>query len=155
MYSSFDVSKKILALAKEEGQQISPMKLIKLVYIMHGWHLGIKGTPLITDNIQAWKYGPVIPELYDVIKRFGTSAVDPALIDIYAEKPLTSEDSAFVLSFWNLYKDMSAIELSALTHMKGSPWSQAYNGEHSIPIPNETIRNYYVTLLETAELNAS
>lgn len=155
MYSSFDISKKILALAKEENQQISPMKLIKLVYIMHGWHLGIKGTPLINDTIQAWKYGPVIPELYDVIKRFGTSAVDPELINLYTEKTLTDEDAAFVVSFWDLYKDMSAIELSALTHMQGSPWSKTYNGEYNIPIVNETIQNYYVTLLETTALNAS
>lgn len=150
MYSSFDVSKKILELASYDGQQLSPMKLIKLVYIMHGWHLGIKGTPLINDSIQAWQYGPVIPELYHVIKRFGTESVDPNLIDLYSKKTLSAETSGFVESLWPSYKDMSAIELSALTHIDGSPWSETYNGEYYKPISNETIQSYYSRLIEKA-----
>lgn len=148
MYSSFDISKKILELADQEGRQLSPMKLIKLVYIMHGWHLGIKGVPLINDTIQAWKYGPVIPELYHVIKRFGTESVDPQLIDLYSKKTLTAETADFVESLWPSYKEMSAIELSALTHIDGSPWSETYSGEYYRPISNETIQNYYSSLIE-------
>jgi len=148
MYSSFDIAKRILALAQKDSQQITPMKLLKLVYIMHGWHLGIKDEPLINDAIQAWKYGPVIPELYHKIKRFGTSQVDPDLIDLYAEKELNKEDSEFVETIWEEYGEMTAIELSALTHMQGSAWSNTYNGQLHVPITNEEIKQYYRQLID-------
>lgn len=152
MYSSFDIAKKILELSERDNQSVSPMKLIKLVYIMHGWHLGTRGTPLINDNIQAWQYGPVIPELYEVIKRFGTAPVDPKLILLYAKKELEPEDSEFIESVWPSYKDFSALELSALTHLQGSPWSQNYNNdERSIPIPNEAIKSYYSDLIMNSQ----
>lgn len=60
MYSSFDIAKKILKLAKKDGVSVDTMKLLKLVYITHGWYLGFNEEPLISDEIQAWKYGPVI-----------------------------------------------------------------------------------------------
>ena len=37
---------------------ITQMKLHKLVYFAHGWHLALKGEPLIDETLQAWDYGP-------------------------------------------------------------------------------------------------
>ena len=46
--------------ALREEYPITHMKVQKLVYIAHGWSLGIRGEDLINENIMAWKYGPVI-----------------------------------------------------------------------------------------------
>ena len=54
---------------------ITPMKLVKLVYIAHGWHLGITNNALIDENPEAWKYGPVIPRVYHTFKKFGKNPV--------------------------------------------------------------------------------
>ena len=50
--------------AQEEGQKLDHMKLQKLAYIAHGWHLAITGEPLFHERVEAWPYGPVIPDLY-------------------------------------------------------------------------------------------
>ncbi|MCC7437458.1 MAG: DUF4065 domain-containing protein [Armatimonadetes bacterium] len=63
-YDSRIVGNSFLDIALKDGTALTPMKLLKLVYIAHGWHLGIMGKPLISDEVQAWKYGPVIPKLY-------------------------------------------------------------------------------------------
>ncbi len=47
------------------------MKLLKITYIAHGFYLGMKQRSLFENNVQAWQYGAVIPDLYHVIKRFG------------------------------------------------------------------------------------
>lgn len=151
MYTSFDIARKILYLAKKEGMTVDTMKLIKLVYITHGWHLGFTDKPLISDEIQAWKYGPVIPVLYEVIKRFGAGKVDIELIDLYSDRDLDKETSDFVENIWHVYKEMSAIELSARTHREGSAWSKSYReGELNTLIENEVIRMHYKAMIEEA-----
>ena len=40
------------------------MKVQELVYLASGEHLAIKGEPLIDEQVEAWRYGPVIPSLH-------------------------------------------------------------------------------------------
>ncbi len=42
------------------------MKLQKLVYFAQGAHLAKYNSPLSMKHLQAWMYGPVIPEIYQI-----------------------------------------------------------------------------------------
>ncbi|KRB57832.1 Panacea domain-containing protein [Flavobacterium sp. Root186] len=143
MYNCFDIAKYFIELAKEEGQGLDPMKLLKLTYISDGWHLGITGKPLFENEIQAWKYGAVIPDLYYAIRMFGKDPVDPFLLNISAKTPLNEEDKEFLKKIWNNYKGLSGLQLSALTHEEGSPWSKTWDGTHDVVIGNDLIKEYY------------
>jgi len=46
---------------KRRERDTTNLDVIKLVYLSHGWYLGIYGVPLIAEPIEAWPYGPVIP----------------------------------------------------------------------------------------------
>ena len=48
--------------------RLTQMKLHKLVYFAHGICLAVYNKPLIKDEIQAWQYGPVVPELVSARK---------------------------------------------------------------------------------------
>ncbi|WDF46978.1 DUF4065 domain-containing protein [Chryseobacterium sp. KACC 21268] len=149
MYNCFDIAKQFLKFANEEGFGIEPMKLLKLTYIAHGWYLGFYDKPLIENNVQAWKYGPVVPELYHVTKRFGYRNVDLEIIDLYTENKLSDIDQNFIKSIWNTYKNYSGLELSSMTHMSETPWSEAFdpNMYHKV-ISNDIIRNHYKKLID-------
>lgn len=55
------------------GWSVSNLQLQKILYISHMYNLGVtEGDPLITDNFEAWDYGPVIPTLYHEVKGFGS-----------------------------------------------------------------------------------
>jgi uncharacterized phage-associated protein len=47
------------------------MKLIKTVFIAHGFYLASKDKPLVNEFVQAWKYGPVIDSVYHEFKGLG------------------------------------------------------------------------------------
>ena len=147
MYTCFDIAKQILRFSKEEGIHVGAMKLLKLTYISHGYHLGFYDKPLICNEIQAWKYGPVIPELYFVTKRYGRSQVASDIVDLYAENELAEDDKGFLRAIWNEYKHYNGIELSTKTHLKDSPWDKTYNKEYTEIIDNKTIKSYYKQLL--------
>jgi len=52
------VANYLIGKAQSEGRSITPMQLIKLVYIAHGWTLGLYDQPLIGEQVEAWTYGP-------------------------------------------------------------------------------------------------
>ena len=150
MYNCFDIAEYFVKKAKEENQGIDPMKLLKLTYIAHGWHLGVTGNPLFENKVFAWKYGTVIPELYFAIRMFGSDSVDPYVFKLYSDKKPTEETKQFLDKIWNKYKEFRGLELSAKTHEKDTPWSKIWNINPNGLIPNETIKEYYETKLKSA-----
>src|SRR4051794_28085835 len=74
--SSFAVARYFIEQSQRDGiLDLTPMKVLKLVYIAHGWVLSSADAPLISESVQAWKFGPVIPSLYHYFKRYGASPV--------------------------------------------------------------------------------
>lgn len=138
-----------------EGVPLDQMKLLKLVYIAHGWHCGYFNVPLINDAIEAWRYGPVIPDLYQHIKHYGRGRVTgpiegyPNIEQFVPPTPYTREMLEHV---WNRYKGLSGLELSSLTHQPGTPWDVAWRASggdsyHGALIPNEQIGQHYRQLI--------
>lgn len=141
---------------------LTPMKLLKLVYISHGWYLGFKSQPLIKGSVQAWKYGPVIPELYHVIKNYeGSHILDkiktPKIESFtpfefgFEIKGLDEDDSdvpSLIDAIWDVYGNMTGVQLSNLTHETGGPWDLVVKQSdgmilNNAVIPNELIESYY------------
>ena len=147
MYTCFDIAKEFLNLAKAEGKTIAPMKLLKLTYIAHGYHLGFNRGPLIENPIEAWKYGPVIPELYHATKKFGKFPVDCEYIDLLSSHELPIDEKHFISLIWTSYKHLGGLQLSTLTHQENTPWALTYNGNFYKPITNEVIEKYYKALI--------
>lgn len=129
----------------------SPMHVIKLTYISHGWMLGLFGEELIDEWVEAWRYGPVVPSVYQSYKFFRG---DPITIDpIDTSKLLEEREVKLISHVVRAYKQYSAIHLSAITHRKGAPWHQIYRGGQGENdyIPNPLIRKYYEGLANSAE----
>ncbi len=166
-YNAKAVANFILDLANVDGEPISPMKLQKLIYYAHGWHLALTGEPLISDEIEAWGYGPVVPSVYRDFKSFGNEPItnpaqdfswdDKRIIVSTPEIPsgeMHSSARQIIKRVWEVYKDLSALQLSKMTHDPDAPWSQVvapYGGKTpiSLEIPNELIRKYFVQMGKT------
>lgn len=143
MYSVIDVADAILKIAKRKGTQLTPLQLMKLVYIAHGWSLGLGRGDLFPDRIEAWKYGPVIPDLYQATKHYGRNPIPFSRIED-GSVPVSVEDERFLTDIVEQYGKMSGTALSALTHKSGTPWDHVYeDGVFNIEIPDQLIRDHY------------
>lgn len=142
------VAEHILWLRREI--ESTPMHVIKLVYLSHGWMLGFTGRSLINEAVEAWHYGPVVPTIYHRYKSFGGGGISTELLDLSDGFDDKQEEVIELVD--SVYKDCNALDLSSLTHKPGTPWdiTRSRYGIGSI-IPNELIRKHYEGLLETGQ----
>lgn len=145
MYDSRAVARQLLALAHERGEALTPMQVIKLVYIAHGWMLGLYHRPLIKDEVQAWQYGPVIPRLYNAVRKFKSGPVD-ANISANDER-IDEQAQSIIRQVYDRYGKFSGPALSRMTHAPNTPWAQTYeHGGFGIAIPLDLIEDHYAKL---------
>lgn len=137
----------------EEGQFVTQMKLQKMVYFAHGYHLAKYGEPLITEKFEAWKFGPVVEDIYQTYKLYGSDPIMdtfflPKPPRAYRYKPLSETAVDAVEYTWKVTKNLSGAQLSQWSHLDGSPWAKIYDAANpSAAIPEESIREYFQNLL--------
>ena len=129
--------------------QTTPMHIIKLVYLSHGWMLGLYDTPLLWEPVEAWQYGPVVPSVYHLYKGWGGAPITAVPVDRSAD--LSERQREVIEEVEQAYHEYTALQLSNITHKPGSPWDSVcrQSGVGAI-IPNEVLREYYRRLAEQA-----
>lgn len=168
------VANYFLILGRLDRIAITPLKIQKLVYISHGWHLALTGgQPLVYNELaEAWPYGPVFPSLYHEFKQFEDSSPitnfaeeivlhrsiqDGELHEEYeVTDPVVENREARELldKIWEIYRNTPGPDLSAITHAKGTPWDivkQNFRKIKNASIPNDVIQKYYEDLMQTNE----
>jgi uncharacterized phage-associated protein len=78
---------------RKQWEDLTPMKLQKLVYFAHGWHLALKDQPPIDEEIQAWEYGPVIERLYKSLRHYGNTQITEPIRRLKAKPGLVNLDA--------------------------------------------------------------
>jgi len=153
-----------LALAESEGRAITPLQLTKLVYLAHGWHLGLTGKPLLDESPEAWQYGPVLPSVYHEFKSFGNEPITRRASEMdwsnFEEKEISLPTDPsleplrnFLRSIWRIYGKRTGGELSTITHLPGTPWYKTWfelggKDRRGAVISNDLIRQHYIELKE-------
>lgn len=126
------------------------MQLVKFVYFAHGWYLAFHNKPLIKEKVQAWKFGPVIPEVYNYfnlltdgdnqVLRFAGDGDGDAL-----KVEFTKEEINVLDQVYDIYRKYTPFRLSDITHEQGTPWSNTTeNGGHWAEISNDEIKRFYI-----------
>ena len=156
-YNAIAVANYFIDRAKAASSALTPMKLQKLIYFAHGWHIAIYGEPLINEEMQAWDYGPVVSSVYHEFKNYGSTPIDKYATDfdlhtleiITPRIPLDDKRTiALIDKVGDVYEKYNGIQLSNLTHEPTSAWSivrkSAGNaGMRSVGIPNSAIKTEF------------
>jgi uncharacterized phage-associated protein len=139
--NAINVAKYFLSKTLESDENITNLKLQKLLYYAQGYHLALYDSELFHEEICAWTHGPVCPEIYYRFKEFGSNNIS------YNEKEnfsdiFTPEQLDFLDEVYNVFGQFSAWKLRDMTHEE-SPWinNKSYNGI----IPPDEMRDYFNT----------
>lgn len=123
----------LLDWADEDKIVITPMKLQKLLFFCHADFLVSYNKKLVTQDFEAWDYGPVIPSVYAEFKDFGANRVtsrafsfDPiSATRSIATCSVSDDDLPKLREIYVFYRRLRAEFLSDLSHVRGGPWRHA------------------------------
>jgi uncharacterized phage-associated protein len=153
MHSAIAVANEIIkrGASLPTPQFFTPMQLLKLVYLCHGWMLGLHNRPLIEDDVEAWKYGPVIPDLYHQIKQYRDGKIPGPLKNMWTGSEMSAEldpyESNVVDQVINIYGNLSGLKLSQITHAPNTPWSTTFKPDRfGLKISDDVITDHYQQL---------
>jgi uncharacterized phage-associated protein len=142
-YPALTIAKWFIAWAEAEDDELSNLKLQKLLYYAQGHHLAEHGRPLFTEPIQAWSHGPVVPQVYHEFKRFGSASIELPESDPFAWSDVDTSTTKLLNKVWNTYGGLSAGRLRNMTHEE-PPWKAHWRpDERCTRIPNEEIWEYF------------
>lgn len=135
-YSSLLVCREILHKGKERNiANISQLKLIKLAYIAHGFHLAYLNKPLFSEKVAVWPWGCMVKAIYDQVNHYGKKPIYHRQFD-HIEGRVKGESEEVIELVMAVYGEYHAITLSALTHQENSPWHIAKNKWRRKDIPD-------------------
>lgn len=132
----------LLYIMGDTFDDLTNMKINKLLYYAQGYYLKKYGKPLFEDEIEAWDHGPVVPEVYAAYRDYGDRPIcgyDAGLTA--AVKP---EEEGVLYDVARKYGRYTASALRNMTHVVDSPWDRVYQGSHTrAKIPLSMIRDYF------------
>lgn len=127
---------------------ITPMKLLKLVYIAHGYRLGLDGAPLLDEQVQAWKFGPVVASVYHAVRDYCSCPVTKVAGAGEWTGLLTIRELMIISIVLDKYGQVDAVALSGATHKSGTPWSTTWEyHEQNAEISNDLITYFYRNMI--------
>lgn len=62
---------------------IDHMKLQKLTYVAYGWWLAYQDIPVLNEQPQVWKLGPVFNSMYFALNHFGSRLISTCQNDVF------------------------------------------------------------------------
>lgn len=149
--SAIDVAKFFLSV-----DSFSHLQIQKLVYLAYKTYLFKYNKSLFEEKIIAYQYGPVVEEVYQKFKRYGSENItidDDTkyyLKDIRLPQSLGRmllvENSYRIIGVLfetiNKFGHLTGSQLVSLTHSKDSPWSKVYSKNTKAVITDKIILEY-------------
>lgn len=141
MYSVIDVARYIIWYCKKNGYTISNLKLQKILYFVQANFLVNEGYPCFKEEIEAWDFGPVVPDVYHEFKIYGSSNI-PVSECSNAGLLIYNKDKKLIDEMVDQCASYSASALVEITHNQ-EPWNNAYEKYCNNVISQESIKEYF------------
>ncbi|MGL5414652.1 MAG: Panacea domain-containing protein [Clostridium sp.] len=118
---------------------ICNLKLQKYLYYMQGVSFLCSEEPLFSNEIEAWKYGPVVPEIY---YNYNMHLTDGIKMSHEPKEDISERAFAIIKKVCDKFNDIPAIDLVERTY-KEEPWKDSYMEGTREDIPKEKIKEFF------------
>lgn len=157
MHDVLDICRYVINYSNEKDYGISNLKLQKILYFIQAFFLTFtdKKQPCFRQNIEAWNFGPVVPEAYHEYKQYGGCDIPQikSYVDVdddnwsikiipYNDDFINYKDKRFINAVVDKFSDCTATYLVNLTHNQ-APWKAAYEPNKNNIITNDSIKRYF------------
>lgn len=137
MYTAMGLSNYIVYKCIKDGCPISNLQLQKILYYIQKRFLDM-GSIAFNDRIEAWQFGPVVPNVYYRFCVFGSMPIS----NLIGSHNLFGSDLRIVDEVVEEKRSLYPWELVSETHKENGAWARTYNngaGLHQV-IPVSLIK---------------
>jgi uncharacterized phage-associated protein len=130
---------------RESGDNITNLKLQKLLYYAQGFHVAMHdGEPLFSESVLAWPHGPAVKQVHIQYncKWYPIELKSPVYADEYAP-----EVRELLHAVYATYGQFSATKLENMTHAE-PPWLETPANR---AISLELLRDYFSRLVQAGQ----
>jgi len=137
--NALDVADYIVEKTRNTKFPVTHMKLQKMLYFAWIEYYKRFGKELFADEFYAWKYGPVVSDVYSKYCIFGARKI--SFVRGRDERMLPSKEVAgFLDDYIESCQNVSAGDLVLKSHRPKGAWQSVYNeGQLMTKIPHQTI----------------
>lgn len=155
MYDALTIARYVVNYCNQNGYGISNLKLQKLLYFIQAYFVAFtdEKQPCFREEIEAWDFGPVVPEVYHEFKQFGSNSIPS--IEYYYETDgetlrrvkydrgeINKKDQENIDLVINQMAKYSASSLVELTHNQ-APWKDAHIPHSHGIITIDSLKGYF------------
>ena len=156
MYNVLDVCRYVINYSNDKDYGISNLKLQKVLYFIQAYFLISTPEQCFRERIEAWDFGPVVPEAYREYKQFGSSNIPnvsyyvemdfddfwKSKVKKYRNEVISDGDKRRIEAVVDRFSDYSATDLVGITHNQ-APWMDAYVPNRNNEITPQAIKEYF------------
>lgn len=156
MYNVLDVCRYAINYSNDKDYGISNLKLQKILYFIQAYFLISTPEPCFGAKIEAWDFGPVVPEAYREYKQFGSSNIPRisyyvvmdfddfwnSKVKEFNDEVISDKDKKRIEAVIDRFSDYSATDLVSITHNQ-APWIDAYIPHRNNEITPHAIKEYF------------
>jgi len=149
-------------LHKNNIDDLTNLKLQKLLYFAYGVHLSLFNKKLFSDEIQAWKLGPVVPSVYKEFKDHGKNPLGPDVRAMILKEDYSGEIESPKIDEWTdedkikslfiacaAYGEKRAWDLVDILHGEKSAWKKHYSEtKRGVIIPDSDIKSEFENYMD-------
>ena len=140
MNTASTVAMYVISSCFANGYPVSNLRLQKLLYFIQGNSFIEKNEAMFSDDMYAWPYGPVIPDIYFTYCGYAGAPITR----IYEDISISEFDRKIIDTTIERLLDVDDWTLVDMTHEEGAPWNN-HKYDRSI-ITKEEIKKYFINL---------
>lgn len=129
MLKAIDVANFFVELANIDNDEITNLRVNKLIYFAQAYSIVCTGKPLFDEPIEAWEFGPVVRDVYNTFKLCGPNQIVDTAGEFSFDK-FNEQQIDLITDVIVQYGQFTTSKLVDLTHKQDGPWFKAYHEDN-------------------------
>lgn len=136
-HDAVEIARYILTYCSRKGRRLDNLQLQKILYFVWVDYYKATGRRLFTDRIEAWHYGPVVPEVYREYSHYVASK-----IRLFEPVDIIDKDIHIIDKAIENYSCIPVGQLIKRACEVGTPWSRCHSDLSQKVIPICVMERY-------------
>ena len=141
-YDALDIAKYIIRWCDKNGLRITNLQLQKILFFIQKESIRKRGYGIFSNRIEAWQYGPVIPDVFYQFAGFGAMKLvlyEDLFSDVSPKDIIDDKSKEIIEEILREYIHVSPWDLVAKSHVSNGAWSNSISMGEKYPITDQDI----------------